>query len=157
MELYTLEQLQEDDRESDRAHEGTPKAVRRLEGLGVGDVQSEDDRRTDSELDPPNWQQLVGREILAVLTPQEIKRQEVINELFYTERAHVRMLRVLNDVFYQKLSKDAILPPTDIKNIFTNLEEVLQLHVSIFEQMTAVRKRNECSVIDLKGNDLLSW
>ncbi|MED6238478.1 hypothetical protein ATANTOWER_022520, partial [Ataeniobius toweri] len=157
MELYTLEQLQEDDRESDRAHEGTPKAVRRLEGLGVGDVQSEDDRGTDSELDPPNWQQLVGREILAVLTPQEIKRQEVINELFYTERAHVRMLRVLDHVFYQKLSKDAILPPTDIKNIFTNLEEVLQLHVSIFEQMTAVRKRNECSVIDLKGNDLLSW
>ncbi|XP_015235910.1 PREDICTED: rho guanine nucleotide exchange factor 12 isoform X2 [Cyprinodon variegatus] len=157
MEPYSLEQLQEDDRENDRAHDGTPKAVRRLEGLGVGDVQSEDDQGTDSELDPPNWQQLVGREILAGLQPQEIKRQEVINELFYTERAHVRMLRVLDHVFYQKLSKDAILPPADIKNIFTNLEEVLQLHVSIFERMMAVRKRNESSVIDLKGDDLLSW
>lgn len=49
-------------------------------------------------------------------------------ELFNTERAHVRMLRVLDHVFYQKLSKEAILPPTDIKNIFTNLEEILQLH-----------------------------
>lgn len=49
-------------------------------------------------------------------------------ELFYTERAHVRMLRVLDHVFYQKLSKEAILPPADIKNIFTNLEEILQLH-----------------------------
>uniref|UniRef100_A0A3Q2CKQ0 Rho guanine nucleotide exchange factor (GEF) 12a n=1 Tax=Cyprinodon variegatus TaxID=28743 RepID=A0A3Q2CKQ0_CYPVA len=125
------------------------------EGPEVGDVQSEDDQGTDSELDPPNWQQLVGREILAGLQPQEIKRQEVIN-LFYTERAHVRMLRVLDHVFYQKLSKDAILPPADIKNIFTNLEEVLQLH-SIFERMMAVRKRNESSVIDLKGDDLLSW
>lgn len=157
MELYPLEQLQEEERESDRAHEGTPKAVRRLEGLGIGDVQSEDDQGTDSELDPPNWQQLVGRDILAGLRPQEIKRQEVINELFYTERAHVRMLRVLDHVFYQKLSKDAILPLADIKNIFTNLEEVLQLHVSILEQMLAVRKRNETSVIDLKGDDLLSW
>ncbi|KAM4742804.1 rho guanine nucleotide exchange factor 12 isoform 2-T2 [Anableps anableps] len=156
-ELYPMEKLQEDDRESDRAHEGTPKAVRRLEVLGIGDVQSEDDQGTDSELDPPNWQQLVGREVLAGLRPQEIKRQEVINELFYTERAHVRMLKVLDYVFYQRLSKDAILPPADIKNIFTNLEEVLQLHVSIFEQMAAIRKRNESSVIELKGDDLLSW
>lgn len=52
----------------------------------------------------------------------------VAAELFYTERAHVRMLRVLDHVFYQKLSKEAILPPADIKNIFTNLEEILQLH-----------------------------
>ncbi|XP_070684956.1 rho guanine nucleotide exchange factor 12 [Pempheris klunzingeri] len=156
-DLYSLDQLQEDDRESDRAHEGTPKAIRRLEGLGAADVQSEDDQGTDSEHDPPNWQQLVGREVLAGLRPQEIKRQEVINELFYTERAHVRMLKVLDHVFYQKLSKEAILPPADIKNIFTNLEEILQLHVSILEQMAAVRKRNESSVIDQIGDDLLSW
>lgn len=156
-DLYSLDQLQEDDRESDRAHEGTPKAIRRLEGLGAADVQSEDDQGTDSEHDPPNWQQLVGREVLAGLRPHEIKRQEVINELFYTERAHVRMLRVLDHVFYQKLSKEAILPPADIKNIFTNLEEILQLHVSILEQMAAVRKRNESSVIDQIGDDLLSW
>ncbi|XP_008274538.1 rho guanine nucleotide exchange factor 12 isoform X3 [Stegastes partitus] len=156
-DLYSLDQLQEDDRESDRAHEGTPKAIRRLEGLGAADVQSEDDQGTDSEHDPPNWQQLVGREVLAGLRPHEIKRQEVINELFYTERAHVRMLRVLDHVFYQKLSKEAILPPADVKNIFTNLEEILHLHVSILEQMAAVRKRNESSVIDQIGDDLLSW
>ncbi|XP_027901389.1 rho guanine nucleotide exchange factor 12 isoform X1 [Xiphophorus couchianus] len=156
-ELYPMEKLPEDDRESDRAHDGTPKAVRKLEALGIGDVQSEDDQGTDSELDPHNWQQLVGREVLAGLRPQEIKRQEVINELFYTERAHVGMLKVLDDVFYQRLSKDAILPPADIKNIFTNLEEVLQLHVSILEQMAAIRKRNDSLVIDLRGDDLLSW
>ncbi|XP_051933899.1 rho guanine nucleotide exchange factor 12 isoform X2 [Hippocampus zosterae] len=156
-DLYSLDQLQEDDRETDRTHEGTPKAIRRLEGLGPTDVQSEDDQGTDSEHDPLNWQQLVGREVLAGLRPLEIKRQEVINELFYTERAHMRMLRVLDNVFYQKLSKDAILPPVDIKNIFANLEEILQLHVSILDQMAAVRKRNESSVIDQIGDDVLSW
>uniref|UniRef100_A0AAQ4S5F2 Rho guanine nucleotide exchange factor 12 n=1 Tax=Gasterosteus aculeatus aculeatus TaxID=481459 RepID=A0AAQ4S5F2_GASAC len=150
-DLYSLDQLQEDDRETQVL------SGRRLEGLGAADVQSEDDQGTDSEHDPPNWQQLVGREILAGLRPQEIKRQEVINELFYTERAHVRMLKVLDHVFYQKLSKEAILPPADIKNIFTNLDEILQLHVSILEQMAAVRKRNESSVIDQIGDDLLSW
>uniref|UniRef100_A0AAX7T635 Rho guanine nucleotide exchange factor (GEF) 12a n=1 Tax=Astatotilapia calliptera TaxID=8154 RepID=A0AAX7T635_ASTCA len=125
----------------------------RLEGLGGADIQSEDDQGTDSECDPPNWQHLVRPEVLAGLRPHEIKRQEVIHELFYTERAHVRMLKVLDNVFYQKLTKDSILPPADIKNIFSNLEEVLQLH----DQMAAVRKRNDSSVIDQIGDDLLSW
>lgn len=49
-------------------------------------------------------------------------------ELFYTERAHLRMLKVLDNVFYQRMTREAILPPADIKNIFTNLEEVVQLH-----------------------------
>ncbi|XP_006795521.1 rho guanine nucleotide exchange factor 12 isoform X2 [Neolamprologus brichardi] len=155
--LYNLDQLPEDDRESDRTHEGTPKALRRLEGLGAADIQSEDDQGTDSECDPPNWQHLVRPEVLAGLRPHEIKRQEVIHELFYTERAHVRMLKVLDNVFYQKLTKDSILPPADIKNIFSNLEEVLQLHVNISDQMAAVRKRNDSSVIDQIGDDLLSW
>uniref|UniRef100_A0A8C2Q447 Rho guanine nucleotide exchange factor (GEF) 12a n=1 Tax=Cyprinus carpio TaxID=7962 RepID=A0A8C2Q447_CYPCA len=120
------------------------------------ELQSEDDQGSDvySDVDPPNWQQLVGRDVLAGLTPHEIKRQEVINELFYTERAHVRMLKVLDSVFYQKLTRDNILPPADIKNIFTNLEEIVQLHT---DQMMAIRKKNESSVIDHIGDDLLSW
>uniref|UniRef100_A0A8C1TBD0 Rho guanine nucleotide exchange factor (GEF) 12a n=1 Tax=Cyprinus carpio TaxID=7962 RepID=A0A8C1TBD0_CYPCA len=120
------------------------------------ELQSEDDQGSDvySDVDPPNWQQLVGRDVLAGLTSHEIKRQEVINELFYTERAHVRMLKVLDSVFYQKLTRDNILPPADIKNIFTNLEEIVQLHT---DQMMAIRKKNESSVIDNIGDDLLSW
>lgn len=51
----------------------------RFEGIVGADIQSEDDQGTDSEHDPPYWQQLVGREVLAGLMPQEIKRQEVIN------------------------------------------------------------------------------
>ncbi|KAI4904553.1 hypothetical protein NFI96_029617, partial [Prochilodus magdalenae] len=151
---YSLEQLEEE-RDSDRLLDvGTPKLGRRLE-----EVLSEDDGCGSiySDVDPPNWQQLVGREVLAGLTPHEIKRQEVINELFYTERAHVRMLKVLDNVFCQKLTRDNILPLADIKNIFTNLEEIIQLHVTISEQMVGIRKRNDSSVVDQIGDDLLSW
>ncbi|XP_060799832.1 rho guanine nucleotide exchange factor 12 isoform X3 [Neoarius graeffei] len=148
---YHVEHLDED-RDGDRFVDGgTPKLSRRLE-----ETLSEDDG-VYSDMDPPNWQQLVKMEVLAELTPQEIKRQEVINELFYTERAHVRMLKVLDNVFYQKLTRDNILPPTDIKTIFSNLEEIIQLHVTISEQMAAIRKRNETSVVDQIGDDLLSW
>lgn len=103
------------------------------------------------------------------------------------------MLKVLDNIFYQKLTREAILPPADIKNIFTNLGDIVQLHgtcthghkrthrhvyacthtythrmtllhslsfwisVWISEQMVTIRKRNETSVIDQIGDDLLSW
>ncbi|XP_029924955.1 rho guanine nucleotide exchange factor 12 isoform X2 [Myripristis murdjan] len=147
----TLDQLQEEDQE--------PCRMDGQNAVSSADVQSEDDQGTEVECeeDPLNWQRLVSRGVLASLTPQEIKRQEVINELLYTERAHLRMLRVLDCVFYQRLNRDGVLPPEDIKHIFTNLEEIIQLHVSITEQMTAVRKRSETSVIGQIGEDLLAW
>ncbi|KAG7516818.1 rho guanine nucleotide exchange factor 12-like isoform X1 [Solea senegalensis] len=147
-----LEQLQEDDQEN----------FSRMDvqcAVTAADVQDEDDQsgEVECEEDPLNWQALVSRGVLESLTPQEIKRQEVINELFYTERAHLRMLKVLDCVFYQRLNIDSILPTEDIKHIFINLEEIIQLHVSITEQMTAVRKRSETSVIGQIGDDLLAW
>uniref|UniRef100_A0A665U8X0 Rho guanine nucleotide exchange factor (GEF) 12b n=1 Tax=Echeneis naucrates TaxID=173247 RepID=A0A665U8X0_ECHNA len=137
---------------------GPPRRLSRVDSTSASsaDVQSEDDQggEVECEDDLPNWQSLVSRGVLASLTPQEIKRQEVINELFYTERAHLRTLKVLDCVFYQRLNRDGILPPDDIKHIFINLEEIIQLHGN---QMTATRKRSETSVIGQIGDDLLAW
>ncbi|XP_059207320.1 rho guanine nucleotide exchange factor 12-like isoform X2 [Centropristis striata] len=146
-----LEQLQEEDQETFRMEVQCP--------VSSGEIQSEDDQGGEMECieNPQNWQSLVSRDVLATLTPQEIKRQEVINELFYTERAHLRMLKVLDCVFCQRLNRDGILPPEDIKHIFINLEEIIQLHVSLTEQMIAIRKRSETSVIGQIADDLLSW
>ncbi|XP_054481735.1 rho guanine nucleotide exchange factor 12-like isoform X2 [Anoplopoma fimbria] len=146
-----LEQLQEEDQETFRIDLQCP--------VTSADLQSEDDQTGEMECEenPLNWQSLVSRGVLASLTPQEIKRQEVINELFYTERAHLRMLKVMDCVFYQRLNKQGFLPPEDIKHIFSNLEEIIQLHVSVTEQMTAIRKRSETSVIGPIADDLLAW
>ncbi|XP_034745196.1 rho guanine nucleotide exchange factor 12-like isoform X3 [Etheostoma cragini] len=147
-----LEQLQEEDQETfSRMEVQCP--------VSSADIQSEDDQGGEMECEenPLNWQSLVSRGVLASLTQQEIKRQEVINELFYTERAHLRMLKVLDCVFQQRLNRDSILPPEDIKHIFINLEEIIQLHVSVTEQMTAIRKRSETSVIGQIADDLLAW
>ncbi|KAH0623302.1 hypothetical protein JD844_031479 [Phrynosoma platyrhinos] len=129
-----------------------------MDSVGTGDNQSEDELFDfDMETDPPNWQQLVSREVLLGLKPSEIKRQEVINELFYTERAHVRTLKVLDQVFYQRVSREGILPHSELRKIFSNLEDILLLHAGLNEQMKSVRKRNETSVIDQIGEDLLTW
>ncbi|XP_023576854.1 rho guanine nucleotide exchange factor 12 [Octodon degus] len=154
-----LDQVQEEECEVERLTEhGTPKPFRKFDSIAFGESQSEDEQfENDLETDPPNWQQLVSREVLLGLKPCEIKRQEVINELFYTERAHVRTLKVLDQVFYQRVSREGILSPSELRKIFSNLEDILQLHIGLNEQMKAVRKRNETSVIDHIGEDLLSW
>lgn len=53
----------------------------RMELLSSGEVQSEDDQafEVEPEQDPPHWQTLVSTDVLALLPPHEIKRQEVIN------------------------------------------------------------------------------
>ncbi|KFZ60438.1 Rho guanine nucleotide exchange factor 12, partial [Antrostomus carolinensis] len=154
-----LENLQEEEGESERMVDmGTPKPFRKMDSVGFTDVQSEDELYDfDMDMDPPNWQQLVSREVLLGLKPYEIKRQEVINELFYTERAHVRTLKVLHNVFYQRVTREGILNSSDKRKIFSNLEDILGLHVALNDQMKAVRKRNETSVIGQIGEDLLSW
>ena len=55
----------------------------RFDSIAFGESQSEDEQfENDLETDPPNWQQLVSREVLLALKPCEIKRQEVINGEF---------------------------------------------------------------------------
>ncbi|XP_038609248.1 rho guanine nucleotide exchange factor 12 isoform X4 [Tachyglossus aculeatus] len=154
-----LDHLQEEEGEMERlAEHGTPKPFRKFDSVAFGDIQSEDEQsENDLETDPPNWQQLVSREVLSRQTPYEIKRQEVINELFYTERAHVRTLKVLDQVFYQRVSREGILPPSELRKIFSNLEDILQLHIGLNEQMKVIRKREETSVIGQIGEDLLTW
>uniref|UniRef100_A0A8C3NJX2 Rho guanine nucleotide exchange factor 12 n=1 Tax=Geospiza parvula TaxID=87175 RepID=A0A8C3NJX2_GEOPR len=154
-----LENLQEEEGEAERMVDmGTPKPFRKMDSVGFADVQSEDELYDfDMDMDPPNWQQLVSREVLMGLKPYEIKRQEVINELFYTERAHVRTLKVLHNVFYQRVTREGILSSSDKRKIFSNLEDILGLHVALNDQMKSVRKRNETSVIGQIGEDLLSW
>ena len=72
----------------------------RFDSIAFGESQSEDEQfEHDLELDPPNWQQLVSREVLLGLKPSEIKRQEVINGKFnhlllaiYTETSRMKRI-----------------------------------------------------------------
>ncbi|KAG8434624.1 hypothetical protein GDO86_012838 [Hymenochirus boettgeri] len=155
----SLDLLQEEARETERLSElGTPKPFRKLESLILGDTQSEDEHHElDQDRDPLSWQQLVSKEVLQGLTPHKIKQQEVINELFCTERAHVRTLSVLDQVFHQRVIRENLLTPIETRSVFSNLEEILQLHAGLNEQMKAVKNHYESSVIDQIGEHVLKW
>ncbi|XP_064198188.1 rho guanine nucleotide exchange factor 11 [Anguilla rostrata] len=85
-----------------------------------------------------NWQEMVDPQTLVALGPCEVDRQAVIYELYTTEASHLRTLRVLDQVFFQKLR--AVLSTEQLACIFPNLPQVYSLHASLCESMKKLRE-----------------
>ncbi|XP_045439217.1 rho guanine nucleotide exchange factor 11 isoform X4 [Pipistrellus kuhlii] len=104
----------------------------------------EDDLGQLSDLEPEpdtqNWQHTAGKDVLAGLTQREIDRQEVINELFVTEASHLRTLRVLDLIFYQRMKKENLMPREELARLFPNLPELIEIHNSWCEAMKKLRE-----------------
>ncbi|XP_037116577.1 rho guanine nucleotide exchange factor 11 isoform X3 [Syngnathus acus] len=98
-----------------------------------------------------NWQETVPRQLLDTLSPREVERQAVIYELFTTEASHLRTLRVLDQVFLQKMR--SVLNADELACIFPNLPQVYELHASLCE---AMRKRRESLIVQDIGDVMLA-
>ncbi|NXU52088.1 ARHGB factor, partial [Turnix velox] len=109
----------------------------------------------EPELDSQNWQQTVSRELVANLPQKEIDRQEVINELFATEGSHLRILRVLDLLFYQRMKKENLLSREELALLFPNLPDLIEIHNSLSESMKKLRE--EGPIIKEIGDLMLSW
>ncbi|XP_076850325.1 rho guanine nucleotide exchange factor 11 isoform X2 [Brachyhypopomus gauderio] len=88
-------------------------------------------------VDTQNWQDTVEPDVLSSLSAREIDRQAVIYELFTTEASHLRILRVLDQVFFQKMRN--ALSSEELSCIFPNLPQVYNLHASLCESMKRLR------------------
>ena len=86
------------------------------------------DSDLEAEADPPDWRISLPEPELARLSSSQLKRQDVINELFHTERSHVRNLKVLDLLFRRPLLDTGRMPRDLLDRLFPNLEEVLALH-----------------------------
>uniref|UniRef100_A0A8C4QMR2 DH domain-containing protein n=1 Tax=Eptatretus burgeri TaxID=7764 RepID=A0A8C4QMR2_EPTBU len=75
------------------------------------------------------------------LTPREIIRQKVIEELFQTEDKHVQNLHILQDVFRTHLQP--VLTPRELWKIFLNIDKIVLIHETLNESMKKMRKKND--------------
>ncbi|XP_014011725.2 rho guanine nucleotide exchange factor 11 isoform X4 [Salmo salar] len=105
----------------------------------------------DDVVDSHNWQETVAPQVLASLCPREVDRQAVIYELLTTEASHLRTLRVLDQVFFQKMR--CVLSSDELACIFPNLPQVYQLHVSLCE---AMKKKRESPIVRGIGDIMLA-
>nr|XP_048296460.1 rho guanine nucleotide exchange factor 1 isoform X2 [Myodes glareolus] len=114
--------------------------------------------RTGLELEPeepPGWRELVPPDTLLSLPKSQVKRQEVISELLVTEAAHVRMLRVLHDLFYQPMADGGFFPLEELQNIFPSLDELIEVH-SLFLDRLMKRRQESGYLIEEIGDVLLA-
>ncbi|XP_008844668.1 rho guanine nucleotide exchange factor 1 [Nannospalax galili] len=105
--------------------------------------------------EPPGWRELVPPETLLGLPKSQVKRQEVISELLVTEAAHVRMLRVLHDLFYQPMADGGFFPLEELQNIFPSLDELIEVH-SLFLDRLMKRRQESGYLIEEIGDVLLA-
>ncbi|XP_040832103.1 rho guanine nucleotide exchange factor 1 isoform X3 [Ochotona curzoniae] len=105
--------------------------------------------------EPPGWRELVPLDTLHNLPKSQVKRQEVISELLVTEAAHVRMLRVLHDLFYQPMAEGGFFPLEELQNIFPSLDELIDVH-SLFLDRLMKRRQESGYLIEEIGDVLLA-
>ncbi|KAJ8388840.1 hypothetical protein AAFF_G00125960 [Aldrovandia affinis] len=123
--------------------------------LGPSPPQEEvEPRLLELEQDPPNWREQAPSDALSSLSKKETKRQEVINELFATEHAHVRMLSVLQTIFFRPLEREEIMTHTELTTIFPNLDEIIDMHYVFYESLKKLRQENNF-VVKCVGPTLL--
>uniref|UniRef100_A0A7N4NRU8 Rho guanine nucleotide exchange factor 1 n=1 Tax=Sarcophilus harrisii TaxID=9305 RepID=A0A7N4NRU8_SARHA len=92
--------------------------------------------------EPPGWRELVPPDTLNGMHKNQVKRQEVISELLVTEAAHVRMLRVLHDFFYQPMADGGFFAMDELQNIFPSLDELIDVHSLFLESLMKLRQES---------------
>lgn len=113
-------------------------------------VDSEDECLGDED-----WASQIAADILQTLTDAEKKRQEIINEIYITERNHVRTLRLLEGIFMRTLTESGLLVDS-LQLLFPPaLQQLKDLHCS-FEAQLKQRRTTSVSVVGEIGDLLLA-
>ncbi|XP_017695311.1 PREDICTED: rho guanine nucleotide exchange factor 11, partial [Lepidothrix coronata] len=75
-------------------------------------------------------------------------------QLFATEGSHLRILRVLDLLFYQRMRKENLLSREELGLLFPNLPDLIEIHNSLSESMKKLRE--EGPIIKEIGDLMLS-
>lgn len=120
-------------------------------------VYSDDEAAGDATFEAADWSSNVPLDVLQNLSKAEKERQEIINEIYQTERNHVRTLKLLEGVFYRPLQESGALNAEHLLLLFPPALLTLRDHHSAFEQQLKQRRAAEPnSVVGRIGELLLS-
>ncbi|XP_028973321.2 rho guanine nucleotide exchange factor 11 isoform X1 [Esox lucius] len=129
----------------------TPQSTRRRSVDSPAALLPDAPALEEDVVDSHHWQETVTPDVLAALCPREVDRQAVIYELLTTEASHLRTLRVLDQVFFQKMR--GVLNPYELACIFPNLPQVYDLHASLCE---AMKNRRDTPIVQGIGDIMLA-
>ncbi|KAL1924560.1 uncharacterized protein VTP21DRAFT_4214 [Calcarisporiella thermophila] len=126
------------------------------EGSDLGRKTSVSSNSSSSEISyQSSWSESVPRETRETLSKDEIKRQEAIYELTYTEENYVRDLEILDEIFAKNIWNSTAIDierrDKFVREVLSNHKELHKLHRA-FSQ--ALRKRQEKMIVDYIGDIL---
>ncbi|KRY48780.1 Rho guanine nucleotide exchange factor 12, partial [Trichinella britovi] len=104
-------------------------------------IELDSDFKVENEI--PLLEDLLDLESFQYLDKREKNRLEVIYELFHTEQTHVRNLKILYRLFYKQLLNFNVISFEFASLLFSNLEDVLNLHVEMNEAMKNMMQNNK--------------
>ncbi|XP_072704327.1 rho guanine nucleotide exchange factor 1 isoform X5 [Ciconia boyciana] len=154
-EQHPTEEGAENERRRISLEPGGPGGGEPPQSFLLPQPEENEPRVAELELEPPPWRQLAAPDALLRLKKSEVKRQEVINELFLTEHAHVRMLRVLLEVFYQPMLREAFFDEHELSNIFPSLEDLVEVHTVFLDSLKKLREESGYVISEI-GDVLLA-
>ncbi|KAJ9107545.1 hypothetical protein QFC21_001003 [Naganishia friedmannii] len=92
------------------------------------------------------WIHSVPQEVVDRVDDREMRRQEAINELIYTERDFVRDMEYLRDQWIKPLRTNDVIPPAKresfVTQVFWNTHEILAVNSIFSERLTKRQKHN---------------
>eukprot|EP00056_Hartaetosiga_gracilis_P002061 m.50541 g.50541 ORF g.50541 m.50541 type:complete len:309 (-) comp10888_c0_seq7:27-953(-) len=99
----------------------------------------------DSGVKP--WSEIVDKKKASKMSSSEKKRQQVLYELFTTEKSYLRDLYVIKKLFQKSVALDNCCTDEEIQTLFGNLDEVLLVNGELYESLKSRRHDGVCSHI----------
>eukprot|EP00118_Oscarella_pearsei_P017092 m.168318 g.168318 ORF g.168318 m.168318 type:complete len:1477 (+) comp38953_c1_seq7:237-4667(+) len=90
------------------------------------ELMQDEDMVVEDSLVP--WVETMDKQRLEKLSSTEIKRQELIHELLYTERSHVKRLKTIFYVFYTPLLNSKFLSRDKVTALFPCMRQLVDLY-----------------------------
>ncbi|XP_037308074.2 A-kinase anchor protein 13 isoform X3 [Pungitius pungitius] len=121
------------------------------EGTEMMDSQLMGEFECDTkDLEADSWSGTMDKKFLKMLKKDEIKKQDVIYELYQTEFHHVRTLKIMSEVYYKGLQKELQLDSQTLDKIFPVLDDMLDTHTHF---LTLLLERKKASSTEGQNNN----
>lgn len=106
------------------------------------------------EINESVWSSNINADILRQLTDNEKRRQEIINEIYITERNHVKTLKLLDGKFNKPLREKTLLHTDELQRLFPPALNTLKDLHSTFETKLKDRRTEQAPLVNYIGDIL---
>uniref|UniRef100_A0A915IC48 Rho guanine nucleotide exchange factor 2 n=1 Tax=Romanomermis culicivorax TaxID=13658 RepID=A0A915IC48_ROMCU len=96
--------------------------------------------------EPEAWSSGIGKLEKKRLTSKEIKRQDIMHELYITEKHHCQILVVLKHTYSDTLINQNIIPGEEVDKLLPKLDHLLNLHQNFLRNLK--KRKDECVIVE---------